>query len=145
MPPPPSPPPRADARGQGIALYGKGEGANGFRPWLENHPTYKQALYMKLTRVDKGVRQDSKTEAAFAAYANRVINVAYLHSAIADGGNILQKNLYITLTCIEVIASMRGRAAFHDKVTTRLRFFSASHKLAKWCALDMAQVCVVTR
>ena len=48
MPPPPSPPPRADARGQGIALYGKGEGANGFRPWLENLPTYKQALYMKL-------------------------------------------------------------------------------------------------
>ena len=125
----------AKCLGEGIELYGKGEGAKGFRPWLEEHAEYKTALYLHLSRVDKGCRQDMKTEAAFAAYWNRPMNVAYL-----DPDNVLTKNLYIMLTSPYIIATMRGRAAFHDKVTTRLRFFSASNKLDKWSALDMAQV-----
>ena len=45
------------------------------------------------------------------------------------------------LTCLEIVGAMRGRAAFHDKLTTRLRFFSASSTLDKWSNMDMAQVC----
>ena len=82
-----------------------------------------------------------KTEAAFAAYWNRTYNVDYLKSATyGAGSNILKDNLYIMLTSPYMIAAMRGRAAFHDKMTTRLRFFSASNELDGWSALDMAQV-----
>ena len=53
----------------------------------------------------------------------------------------LRDNLFVMLTCLEIVGAMRGRAAFHDKITTRLRFFSASNQLDGWSALDMAQVC----
>ena len=128
----------AKCLGEGIGLYGKGEGAKGFRPWLEEN--HKLALYLHLSRVDKGCRQDMKTEAAYAAYWNRTYNVEYLKSATYGASNLLKDNLYVMLTSPYIIAAMRGRAAFHDKVTTRLRFFSASNELDKWSALDMAQV-----
>lgn len=66
----------AKCLGEGIGLYGRGEGASKFRPWLEKN--HKDKLYWHLSRVDKGTRQDSKTEGAFAAYWNRPLNVAYL-------------------------------------------------------------------
>ena len=84
---------------------------------------------------------DSKTEAAFSAYYNRPVIVEFLKSAAYDSPNILRDNLYVMLTCLEIVGAMRGRAAFHDKLTTRLRFFSASSTLDKWSNMDMAQVC----
>ena len=50
----------AKCLGEGIGLYGRGEGASKFRPWLEKN--HKSKLYWHLSRVDKGTRQDSKTE-----------------------------------------------------------------------------------
>ena len=69
----------AKCLGEGIGLYGKGEGAKHFRPWLENK--HSNELYWHLTRVDKGTRQDSKTEAAFAAYWNRSVRARWLWRA----------------------------------------------------------------
>ena len=55
--------------GEGIKVYAKGS-ATKFRAWLKKH--HAGALYyLKVERVDLGVRQDSKTEAAFAMYHNR--------------------------------------------------------------------------
>ena len=93
----------------------------------------------------QGTRQDSKTEAAFAAYWNRPFNVEYLKSAAYGNGDLLKDNLYCMLTSLEIIATMRGRAAFHDKFTSPLRFFSASNDLDAWSALDMARVLELTR
>jgi hypothetical protein len=44
------------------------------------------------------------------------------------------------LSSLEIVATMRGRAAYHDKFTAPLRFFSASNDLDGWSSLDMAQV-----
>ena len=127
--------------GEGIALYAKGEGAKNFRPWLKKQQHLAQTFYISLNRVDKGVRQDSKTEAAFSAYYNRAVIVEFLKSVHYNKkDNLLRNNLFIMLTCDEIIGAMRGRAAFHDKLTTRLRFFSSSNELDGWSCLNMAEV-----
>ena len=41
----------AKCLGEGIGLYGKGDGAKNFRPWLELQ--HKDKLYWHLERVDK--------------------------------------------------------------------------------------------
>ena len=69
----------AKCLGEGIGLYGRGEGASKFRPWLEKN--HKGKLYWYLSRIGKGTRQDSKTEGAFAAYWNRPLKAAYLQTA----------------------------------------------------------------
>jgi hypothetical protein len=128
----------AKCLGEGIGLYGRGEGASKFRPWLEKN--HKGKLYWHLSRVDKGTRQDSKTEGAFAAYWNRPLNVAYLQTAAYGASDLLKDNLFVMLSSLEIVATMRGRAAYHDKFTAPLRFFSASNDLDGWSSLDMAQV-----
>ena len=50
----------AKGLGEGIELYGKGDGRKAFRPWLKDN--HLQKLYLHLTRVDKGTRQDAETE-----------------------------------------------------------------------------------
>ena len=82
----------AKCLGEGIGLYGRGEGASKFRPWLEKN--HKDKLYWHLSRVDKGTRQDSKTEGAFAAYWNRPLNVAYLQTAAYGASDLLKDNLF---------------------------------------------------
>ena len=52
----------------------------------------------------------------------------------------MKDNLYVSLTSKEIIAALRARALVHDKVTTRLRFFSASETLDDWSVLDLAPV-----
>ena len=65
--------------GEGIKIYAKGSGAK-FRSWLEKHHAGK--LFIHVERVDLGVRQDSKTEAAFALYLNRPIIVDFLETVL---------------------------------------------------------------
>ena len=88
---------------------------------------------------------DGTTEAAFIVYFNRVLIMRYLQTALYSASNLLRDNLWCTLSCSEVIATLRGRAAYHDKVVTRLRFFSASRKLDGWSALNMAPVLELLR
>ena len=87
------------------------------------------------------MRQDSKTEAAFAAYYNRPIVVSFLETVLLlNGQNKLKDNLFVSLTSLEMISALRARAVVHDKVTTRMRFFSASESLEGWSVLDTAPV-----
>ena len=73
-------------------------------------------------------------------YYNRLMHVEFLKSQMYGSDNLLLDNLFVMLTSLPIIASARGRAAFHDKITTRMRFFSASNSLENWSAMDMAQV-----
>jgi hypothetical protein len=124
--------------GEGIKVYAKGSSTK-FRAWLEKHHT--GSLFLHTERVDLGVRQDSKTEAAFAVYYNRPIVVSFLETVLLlSGQNKLKDNLFVSLTSLEIIATLRARAVVHDKVTTRMRFFSASESLEGWSVLDMAPV-----
>ena len=50
----------AKGLGEGVKLYGKGEGAKNLRPHLKKH--YPEKLYLKLQRFDNGVRQYAKTQ-----------------------------------------------------------------------------------
>ena len=73
-------------------------------------------------------------------YYNRPMQVEFLKSQMYGSENLLLVNLFVMLTSLPIAASARGRAAFHDKITTRMRFFSASNSLDNWSAMDMAQV-----
>ena len=102
----------AKGLGEGIGLYGRGEGTH-FRSWLgKNAP---RVLYLALLRFDKGARMDGTTEAAFVVYFNRALIVRYLQTSLYSTSNLLRDNLYVTLSCSEIIATLRGRAAMHDK------------------------------
>ena len=128
----------AKGLGEGVHLYGKGEGAKNYRPYLEKK--HGDKLHLKLERVDKGTRQDAKTQSALILYYNRPLIVEFLSTALYSTSNVLRDNLYVTLNCQEVIAVLRGRGIIHDKLTTRLRFFSASNALDEWSNMDMAKV-----
>ena len=78
-------------------------------------------------------------------YYDRPLIVEFLESQTYGKANLLKDNLWVMLTSMPIIATLRGRAAFHDKVISRLRFFSASTKLDKWSALNMSQVRLRTR
>ena len=103
----------AKGLGEGIGLYGRGEGTH-FRSWLEKNAP--RSLYLTLLRFDKGARMDGTTEAAFVVYFNRAVIMRYLQTALYASSNLLRDNLWCTLACSEVIATLRGRAAMHDKV-----------------------------
>ena len=133
----------AKGLGEGGELYGKGEGAKNYRPYLEKQ--HGDKLHLKLERVDKGVRQDTKTQSALILYYNRPLIVEFLKTAQYSKSNLLRDHLYVMLGCKEVIATLRGRAIIHDKLTTRLRFFSASNKLDEWSNMDMAKVMSMLR
>ena len=132
----------AKGLGGGFELYGLGSYED-FRAWLEEaHP---ELLYPALVRADKGMRQDFQTKAARNAYINRAVNVEYLASQRYGSGNILRDNLYIMLTCKEVIAALRGRAIWDDKFTDRVCFWAADSSLEGWSCLDKARVMRVVR
>ena len=80
-----------------------------------------------------------------ATYFNRPLHVEFLKSQMYGSANLLKDNLFVMLTSLPVVATLRGRAAFHDKVISRLRFFSASAKLDKWSVMDMSRVLELTR
>ena len=70
--------------------------------------------------MDLGVRQDFKTEAAFAEYFNRFVHVEFMKSTYFDGDNKLRDHCLAQLTSLPIIAAMRCRAIIHDKFTRRL-------------------------
>jgi hypothetical protein len=128
----------AKGLGEGSKTYAHGLGA-AMRAFLErNHP---KILYFPVVRTEMGARQDAKTEAAQAVYFNRPRIVEFLKDATyPGGGGILKDNMLASLTSLEVIAALRGRAAINEKFTVRVRFFSASNELDGWSVLEMAAV-----
>jgi len=106
----------AKGLGEGIDLYGHGEGVH-FRAWLEKN--FPLILYLSLLRFDKGARMDGQTEAAMVLYFNRPVIMKYLGTVLYSKSNLLRDNLFCTLASLEIVATLRGRAAFHDKARRR--------------------------
>jgi len=109
----------------GQDLNAKGKGSQ-FLAWAINK--YPDRAVYVLYRADLGTRFDSATESALALYVNRGLYVEYLAERIAAASdeNKLESALYTALTCKEVIAAIRTRAAIDIKITKPLRFFANS-------------------
>lgn len=122
----------------GQDLYAKGKAAS-FLGWaIHKHPD--RSVYV-LYRADLGTRFDSATECALALYMNRGLYVEFLAERIAAGveDNKLESALYTALTCKEIVAAVRTRAAIDIKITKPLRFLTNSSDINN-CPTDMGQV-----
>jgi hypothetical protein len=95
------------------ANYPKGQG-DMFKHWLLNfHPG---ALLVTVTHTT-GSRQDRATEGAAEVYWNRRYYVEFLAECLHGcNDNILQENLFIVLTSVEMVALCQTMAILHFKI-----------------------------
>ena len=92
------------------ANYPKGHGDQ-FKYWLQK---YHPGVLLVAVERTSGSRQDLAVEGAAAVYWNRKYYVEFLNERLAaDGDNILQNNLFIVLSCMEMISMSRIFAIFH--------------------------------
>ena len=122
------------------ANYPKGHGEL-FGTWIkENHPG---ALLLHVERT-AGSRQDLVVEGAGAIFWNRPFWVEFLDERLRlPAGNILQENLFIVLTSVEMVALSRIYAIVHLSICLPIRWLAAnSHTLAKysWSIQSMGRV-----
>ena len=101
------------------ANYPKGHGAQ-FRYWLMvYHPS---ALLVPVLRASGG-QQDMAVEGAAAVYWNRRYYVEFLNECLkSHQENILQNNLFIILTSMEMIAQFRVFAILHFCICMPMRW-----------------------
>ena len=109
--------------------YPKGDGDK-FRAWREEY--HPGSLVLPIERACGGSRQDLTVEGAGAVYMNRRYYLEFLNEClVADGNNILQKNLWIVLSCKEMIAMTRVYAIFYVGICLPMRFLAGrAHQLA---------------
>ena len=107
--------------------YCKGHGDE-FNTWMK---MYHPGSFLFPVVRGGGSRQDFTTDGAGAVFMNRTYYVQFLDQALtAKGDNILQKNLFIILTSVEMIALSRVYAIFHVAICLPLRYLTgACHKL----------------
>ncbi len=105
------------------ANYPKGHG-DMFKHWLRKfHPG---ALLVPVTRTT-GSRQDLATEGAAAVYWNRRYYVEFLDECLHGcNDNILQENLFIVLTSVEMVALCRTMSILHFKICMPLRWLAGN-------------------
>ena len=123
------------------ANYPKGHGAL-FREWMKsNHP---EELMLHVTRSG-GNRMDILLEASPAIYWNRQYCIEFLDDKLRMIGssNILQMNLFILLSCLEVVALTRLLSILYIAICIPLRWISGkTHTLKEynWGARSMGRV-----
>ncbi|KAL7503011.1 hypothetical protein ACHAXN_000861, partial [Cyclotella atomus] len=107
------------------ANYPKGFGDQ-FKHWLlKYHPG---ALLVPVQRA-AGSRQDLATEGAGAVYWNRIYYIEFLDECLRSGNdNILQENLFIVLTSVEMVALCRIMSIIHFKICHPLRWLAGNTK-----------------
>ena len=123
------------------ANYPKGHGKL-FREWVMKN--YPQEYLMHAERSNGG-RQDTICMGAGPIYKNRPINVHFLDDRlrVKDNDNILQQNLFIILSSLEMIATSRFFAILHVAVCIPFRWLAGkTHELAhrQWGARSMGRV-----
>ena len=122
------------------ANYPKGHGEL-FRDWIiKNHP---MAFLLHAERAN-GNRQDVICMGADAVYINRPLNVEFLDQRlrIKDNANILQENLFVVLSSLEMVAVSRLFSILHVSIVIPFRWLAGmTHKLAhrKWGARSMGR------
>ena len=124
------------------ANYPKGHG-DFFKHWLKQY--HPGALLVPVTRAS-GSRQDLAVEGAAAVYWNRKYYVEFLDENLRAHGkdNILQENLFIVLTSMEMIALCRVMAVFHFTICMPMRWLAGNtHHLGQtgynWSSLSMGR------
>jgi len=125
------------------ANYAKGHGGR-FIAWMKRY--HPGALLFPVLRVTAGARQDSGTEGAIVAFMNRKYYIQFLNqdlSAKTKDHSILQKNLYIVLRSLEMIASFRMLSIIHVAIVLPHRWLAGNaHLLSNenFGITDMAEV-----
>jgi hypothetical protein len=105
------------------ANYPKGHG-DMFKHWLSKY--HPGALLVPVVRTS-GSRQDLATEGAAALYWNIRYYVPFLDECLRGcKDNILQENLFIVLTSVEMIALCRTMAILHFKVCMPMRWLAGN-------------------
>ena len=112
------------------ANYPKGHG-DMFQEWVIR--CYPKALLFHVADTT-GTRQDIACEGAIPLYMNRALWAEFLDERLrVPGDNILEENLYIMLTSVEMIASARIHSIIHLTIIMPLRWLAGnSHKLAEF-------------
>lgn len=120
--------------------YPKGHGEL-FRDWIIKN--YPMEFLLHAERAN-GNRMDVICMGADAVYINRPLNVEFLDERlrIKDNANILQENLFIVLSSLEMIAVSRLFSILHVSIVIPFRWLAGNtHKLAhhKWGARSMGR------
>ena len=112
------------------ANYPKGHGEL-FCDWMHNH--YPGVLLFHVERAS-GSRQDLAVEGAGALYWNRRYWIEFLDERLrTPGDNILQENLFIILSSVEMTALARLCSIVHLSICLPLRWLAGnSHKLERY-------------
>ena len=109
--------------------YPKGHGEL-FRDWIIKN--YPMEFLLHAERA-AGNRQDIICMGADAVYINRPLNVEFLDERlrIKDNANILQENLFVVLSSLEMIAVSRLFSILHVSIVKPFRWLAGNtHKLA---------------
>ena len=124
-----------------LCNYPKGHGEK-FRLWMKkNHPGY----YLFRSERSNGSRQDIVAMGSLAIYMNRHVNIDFLHEQVGtpNNNNVLQSNLYIVLSSLEVAATARFFSILHLAVVVPVRWLAAkTHELFsyQWGPRSMGRV-----
>ena len=112
------------------ANYPKGHGEL-FRRWMETYHPCAAPFHVERT---SGSRQDLCVEGAGAIYWNHKYRVEFFDQRLRyPSDNILQENLFIILTCGEMIALARVCAIIHLSICIPTRWLPGNtHKLDKY-------------
>ena len=106
------------------ANYPKGHGDQ-FKYWL--HKYHPGVLLVSVERTS-GSRQDLAVKGAAAIYWNRKYYVEFLNQRLkANGDHILKNNLFIVLSCMEMISMSWIFAIFHLCISMPVRWLSLIH------------------
>jgi hypothetical protein len=112
------------------ANYPKGHGEQ-FLAWVRKH--YPNEFLLHTERAN-GNRQDLVCMGADAIFMNRPLNVEFLDKRLRVRGNenILQQNLFIILSSLEMMAVSRFYSILHVSVVIPFRWLAGNtHKLKK--------------
>ena len=113
------------------ANYPKGNGTE-FKYWAKRY--HPDTPLVPVTRTT-GARHDMVLEGAAAAYINAWLYKRFLYEALStpDADNILQENLFIILSSVEMTALSRLFAILHYSINLPMRWLAGkTHTLAEY-------------
>ena len=121
------------------ANYVKGHGEFNMSWLMKNYPS----LLLFHVESTHGARQDIVFTSSLAMFMNREVNMEFLDYCLSmpgKDGHILQKNLFVLLSSLEMVAQCRLLAIVYILCMMPLRWLSGNtYKLAKynWGAVSM--------
>ena len=121
-----------DKEFNGTNNYALGRGEK-FMQWVATHCSGE--LLMPIVQALGGKRQDGLFQGALPVFMARHYFGAFLRHYLCctDSDNILQHNLFITLSCVEVIDELRVASIFFIAFIFPMRWLDGNtHELDHW-------------